>query len=70
MQHKCLFVDSFHVVGCPYMDEYNWCEDITICPENGDSWCHKTIEYAHEAKILLEDLKKCINGTATYLEDQ
>jgi len=58
MQHKCLFVDDFHVVDCPYMDEYNYCEDITIGPRNGDSWCHKTIEYAHDAAILLEDLKK------------
>jgi len=68
MQCKCLFVNNFTVVECPYINKQNWCKDITICPGNDDSWCYRAIRYAHEAKILLEDLKNHI-AKANVLND-
>ena len=29
---------------CVYHDKFSNCEDIEICPVNGDAWCHIMVE--------------------------
>lgn len=39
---KCIcpyYAASKDDIKCIYKSEANYCEDIDVCPKNGDAWC-------------------------------
>ena len=45
---ECPFIILFgEAVDCVYMKECN-CEDIKVCPRNGDAWCVENITLKNE----------------------
>jgi len=49
MQIKCPFWEIFFDIKCPYIVEYNCCDEIEVNPGNSDAWCTAKIEEALNA---------------------